>query len=78
MGLISKKDIEDAILQKIDKKQEISLIMDTEPITINENENLCIAYYRLHMNNANILLVIDEDKKLLGIITRKDINKITK
>ena len=75
LGLISKSDIEDAILQKINPKEEISLIMDTEPVIINKTENLCIAYYRLHINNANILLVVDDDKKLAGVVTRKDINK---
>ena len=76
MGLISKKDIEDSIFEKIDKQQEISLIMDTEPIIINESENICIAHYRLHTNNAYILIVIDSHKKVVGVVTRKDINKV--
>lgn len=76
MGIISKKDIEDAIFERIDKKQEISLIMNSEPITINETENLCIAHYRLHTNNAYILIVTDSHKKVIGVVTRKDINKL--
>ena len=76
MGVISKKDIDDAIFEKIDMEQEISLIMDTMPITINETENLCIAHYRLHTNNAYILIVTDANKKVLGVVTRKDINKL--
>lgn len=76
VGLISKKDIEDVILQGIDRRKEVSLIMNTEPVTINENESLCIAYYRLHTNNDGILFVVDVDKKLIGVITRKDIAKL--
>lgn len=76
MGIISKKDIDDAIFEKIDRQQEITLIMDITPITINETENLCIAHYRLHTNNAYILIVTDSNKKVVGIVTRKDINKL--
>ena len=76
IGIISKKDIDDAIFEKINKQQEISLIMDTSPVIINENENICIAHYRLHTNNAYILIVIDSRKKVVGVVTRKDINKI--
>ena len=75
IGIISKKDIDDAIFEKINKQQEISLILNTEPITISDDENLCIAHYRLHINNAHILVVTDSNKKVIGVVTRKDINK---
>ncbi len=75
-GIVTKSDIEDVIMHKIDKNQEISLIMNTEPITINENENLYIAYYRLHINNTNILTVIDNQNKIRGVIAREDIYSI--
>ena len=51
--------------------------MDTSPVIINENENICIAHYRLHTNNAYILIVIDSRKKVVGVVTRKDINKLS-
>ena len=73
MGLINKSDIEDVILYNVDKEQEISLIMNIEPITINEDESLCIAYYRLHINNVNLLVVTDKKQNVIGVVTRSDI-----
>lgn len=74
VGLISKSDIEDALFQGIDKKIEINKIMNPAPITINLSENLYIAYYRLHSNNAEMIIVIDQFNNIKGIIKRADIN----
>lgn len=74
VGLISKSDIEDALFQGIDKKIEINKIMNPAPITINLSENLYIAYYRLHSNNAEMIIVIDKFNNIKGIIKRADIN----
>lgn len=75
VGIITKSDIQDAILHDVDKKQEVSLILNPEPATISKDENLCIAYYRLHMAGSGALVVV-EDKKVVGIITRYDMQKI--
>lgn len=48
--------------------------MNPNPITISVNENLYIAYFRLHSNNADILIVVDKNKKINGILTRKNIS----
>lgn len=74
VGLISKSDIEDALFQGIDKKIEINKIMNPAPITINLSENLYIAYYRLHSNNAEMIIVTDKFNNIKGIIKRSDIN----
>lgn len=74
VGLISKSDIEDALFQGIDKKIEINKIMNPAPITINLSENLYIAYYRLHSNNVEMIIVTDKFNNIKGIIKRADIN----
>ena len=75
LGLITKADIEDAIFQGVDEVVEINRLMNPSPITIEQNENLYIAYFRLHSNNAKCLVVVDKNSKIKGIITRTDINK---
>lgn len=75
LGLITKSDIEDAIFQGVDKDTEINKLMNPSPVTIEPSENLYIAYFRLHSNNAQCLVVVDKNNKIKGLITRQDINK---
>ena len=75
LGLITKSDIEDAIFQGIDTNTEINKLMNPSPVTIEPSENLYIAYFRLHSNNAQCLVVVDKNNKIKGLITRQDINK---
>lgn len=75
LGLITKSDIEDAIFQGVDTNTEINRLMNPSPVTIEPSENLYIAYFRLHSNNAQCLVVVDKNNKIKGLITRQDINK---
>ena len=75
LGLITKSDIEDAIFQGVDTSTEINKLMNPSPVTIEPSENLYIAYFRLHSNNAQCLVVVDKNNKIKGLITRQDINK---
>lgn len=75
LGLITKSDIEDAIFQGVDTNTEINKLMNPSPVTIESSENLYIAYFRLHSNNAQCLVVVDKNNKIKGLITRQDINK---
>lgn len=75
LGLITKSDIEDAIFQGVDMNTEINKLMNPSPVTIEPSENLYIAYFRLHSNNAQCLVVVDKNNKIKGLITRQDINK---
>lgn len=75
LGLITKSDIEDAIFQGVDANTEINKLMNPSPVTIEPSENLYIAYFRLHSNNAQCLVVVDKNNKIKGLITRQDINK---
>lgn len=75
LGLITKSDIEDTIFQGVDTNTEINKLMNPSPVTIEPSENLYIAYFRLHSNNAQCLVVVDKNNKIKGLITRQDINK---
>lgn len=73
-GIITKSDIEDALFQGIAQDTTIDKIMNPAPVTIMPGNNLYIAYYRLHSNNTEWLIVTDRNNKIKGIITRLDIN----
>ena len=75
LGLITKSDIEDAVFQGVETNTEINKLMNPSPVTIEPSENLYIAYFRLHSNNAQCLVVVDKNNKIKGLITRQDINK---
>ena len=74
LGIITKADIEDAMFQGINEFTEINKLMNPSPVTIESSENLYIAYFRLHSNNVQCLVVIDKNSRIKGIITREDIN----
>lgn len=74
-GIVTKSDIEDVLVDKNMKEANVSRIIETAPVTVYPDENLYTAYYRLHENSTEWAIVIDKDKKVLGIITRKDILK---
>lgn len=75
LGVITKSDVEDAIFQGVDNNIEINKLMNPSPITIETSENLYIAYFRLHSNNTQSLVVVDKNNKIKGILTREDISK---
>ena len=73
-GIITKSDIEDA-LGAFGKETAVNAgqILDTNPVTLKAGEDLYTAYFRLHENSTEWAIVIDKNRKVLGIITRKDI-----
>ena len=72
-GIITKSDIEDALIDSDMQKAEVNRIIDTNPVTVFPDESLYVAYYRLHENSTEWAVVINKAGKVLGIITRKDI-----
>ena len=73
-GIITKSDIEDALFQGISETTTIDKIMNPSPVTIAPQNNLYIAYYRLHSNDTEWLIVCGRNDKIKGIITRLDIH----
>ena len=72
-GIITKSDIEDVLIDSDMKTISVNRILDTSPTTVFPDENLYTAYFRLHENSTEWAIVIDKERKVLGIITRKDI-----
>ena len=76
IGAILKSDIEDVLINCENKKLKIKDIMDVNFITAEPDLNLYTLYFRLHSNNCDKAIVIDKNKKILGIVSRYDIQEI--
>lgn len=76
IGVILKSDIEDVLINCENKNLKVKDIMDVNIITAEPDLNLYTLYFRLHSNNCDKAIVIDNNKKILGIISRYDIQEI--
>ena len=74
-GIVTKSDIEDVLVDSDMETICAERIIDTNPVTVKPDEDLYTAYYRLHENTTEWAVVVNENKEVLGIITRKDILK---
>lgn len=73
VGIITKSDIEDVLVDSKMKSIMVSRILDTSPVTVYPEEDLYTAYYRLHENSTEWAIVINRQQEVLGIVTRRDI-----
>jgi predicted transcriptional regulator len=51
----------------------IEKIMNPEPLTIRQEDDLYKAFYILHLDDSENILVLDNSKKVKGILTREQI-----
>ncbi len=73
VGIISLHDIAENI-DNVDKKVEE--VMNRNVITIHKDEKIYDALVIMNKNNVGRLVIVDENDKIIGIITRTDILKI--
>ncbi len=76
IGAIFKNDIEDVLINCKNKNLKVKDIMNVNIITAEPDLNLYTLYFRLHSNNCDKAIVVDNNKKILGIISRYDIQEI--
>ena len=74
-GMVTRDDLADAVFHRVSGETRIVYIMNPSPVTILEDENLYKAYYRLHSNSTDWLVVTNSHNTVKGIITRVDIHK---
>jgi len=72
-GIITKSDIEDVLVDKTVCYVPAGRIMNSNPIQVYKYDNLYTCYYRLHSENTEWAVVINEKIQVEGIITRADI-----
>ncbi len=73
LGIVTKSAIEDAIIQGTSLSSKITEMMNPNPTIIHEKDTLYNALFELHLSNTGWLIVIDDENKVKGIITRFDI-----
>jgi predicted transcriptional regulator len=73
VGIISLHDIAENI-DHIDKK--VKEVMRKNVLTIHKDEKIYDALKIMNKNNVGRLVIVDDDNKIVGIITRTDILKI--
>lgn len=76
IGTIQKEDIEDVLINCGDKPLKIQDIMNSNIITANKDLDLYTLYFRLHSNNCNNAVVVNQAHKVLGTVSRYDIQKV--
>lgn len=72
-GIITKADIEDVLTDNNNSIIPVGRIMNTNPTQVYKYDNLYTCYYRLHNNNTEWAIVINQKNNVEGIITRADI-----
>lgn len=70
IGIVTSFDITKAIAQD---KKNLKDIITRKVITTFDNEPVVIAHRKMQMNEISALPVIDEDKKVIGIISLEDL-----
>ena len=76
IGAILKSDIEDVLINCGNKDLKVKDIMETNIITAEADLNLYTLYFRLHANNCDKAIVINNEGKVLGIVSRYDIQEV--
>ena len=76
IGASLKSDIEDVLINCGNKDLKVKDIMETNIITAEADLNLYTLYFRLHANNCDKAIVINNEGKVLGIVSRYDIQEV--
>ena len=75
IGIISEKDIVRKVLYKnLDPKNVyVKEIMNTRLIYVDENEDIKIAKMLMFMNGVRHLIMVDENKQVIGLLSMRDL-----
>lgn len=73
VGVVTKADIQDVLLDTSMQDLLAIRVLDSAPVTVLPYDNLYTLYYRLHSESAECAIVVDKQKRVLGVVTRADI-----
>lgn len=76
VGGVLKSDIEDVLINSENKALQVKDVMDVNVVTATKELNLYTLFFRLHANNVDKSVVTDKNKKIIGIVSRYDIQEI--
>lgn len=69
-GMVAAKDV-----LAVDKQTPIEKVMTKNPITVNDRTSVASAAHIMVWEGIELLPVIDQQRKLLGVVSRKDVLK---
>ena len=72
-GVVSIKDIQDALIENNSSHVLVDDILNPSPIKVLPSSDLFSVYFRLHDEGESFALVVDEAKNVKGIVSNQDI-----
>ena len=72
-GVVTLSDIEDYKIRGNDMNLSVQNILNTEPLTIRQNDDLFKAAFLMHSNEADYMIVLSQNSKIVGILYHSDI-----
>ena len=72
-GIVTLSDIEDYKIRGNDMNANIQNLLNTEPLTIKQNDDLFKAAFLMHANEADYMIVLSQNSKIVGILYHSDI-----
>lgn len=76
LGIITKSDINDALIQENPGSTPVEKIMNPSPELAYPDTDLFTIYFRMHLNNSERTVIIDRRSYVKGILTRLDIHAV--
>ncbi len=71
-GIITERDIVSAIIKNLNPDVAVSQIMSNNPISVDVSTEVHEAYHLMLVNNIHHLVVIDDTKSAVGVLTETD------
>lgn len=73
VGIVTLSDIEDYKIRGNNINASVQNILNTEPLTVNQNDDLFKAAFLMHVNEADYMIVLSQTSKIIGILYHSDI-----
>ena len=72
-GVVTLSDIEDYKIRGNDMNVSVQNLLNTEPLTIKQNDDLFKAAFLMHANETDYMIVLSQNSKIVGILYHSDI-----
>lgn len=75
VGVVTITDLLDAFLRKLNFNEQVSAIMIRDVIVCNQTDTISDLLQRFKMSRRGGFPIVDKDKKLIGIVSERDLVK---
>ncbi len=77
IGIVTKSDVNTYFAYKGSNEYKVHQFMTPKPVTVKPSQPTFVAVYLMDENNISRVVVVDKDKKPVGIITLSDVTMMT-